>query len=116
MHRREAKRREPRLGQTLQDFFIIGKSSGLVLREQAGAIDIDVEDSAASADEFRPNAGLRFDRGRQTGGPGKVVSARAVRDPNFHVASLRAEHSISLMGDASETGRARPCGHLRELR
>jgi hypothetical protein len=45
----------------------------------------DIEHAAAAADELRLDTEFLFDRGRQTGGPGKVVSNAAVFDRQVHV-------------------------------
>jgi hypothetical protein len=46
------------------------KAVQFVLRENHVAVNYDVEDSAASTDQFRFDADLVFDCGRQTGSPG----------------------------------------------
>jgi hypothetical protein len=52
----------------------------LVLGEQEPAVLLDVIDPAAAADELGVDTVTILDRGRQTGGPGLVVSNPAVRD------------------------------------
>ncbi len=46
------------------------KAAQFVLGENHVAVDDDVEDSAASTDQFRFDAELVFDGGCQTGSPG----------------------------------------------
>lgn len=50
--------------------------------------DEDVEDAAASADQLRVVPEPRLDLGRQTGGPGEIVSDAAVVDDDVHFVSI----------------------------
>jgi hypothetical protein len=68
-------------------------ATGLVLREDELAVAVDIEDSGVSALERRLDAECGTDRGRQTGGPRKIVSTSAVGDLDAHVlASRRREY------------------------
>jgi len=55
-----------------------------LLREHQLAFERDLELTAASADERRVEVTGLLERGRQTGGPGKVVSLDAVADLERH--------------------------------
>src|SRR5579871_1202003 len=63
-----------------QDLVLLGESSGLVLREDHLPVDDDVEDAVLPLDQLRIDPRSLLDRGRQTGGLGRVVSNDAVRD------------------------------------
>ena len=56
----------------------------VVFREDLLPVNHDVEDAAAPADQFRVESQFRLDLGRQTGGPGEVVSLHAVTDLDVH--------------------------------
>jgi hypothetical protein len=70
--------------QFLDDLRLGGKTPLLFLREEGVVADGDDEDAAGTADEIGLEAEGLPDRGRQTGGPGKVVSNAAVVDSNAH--------------------------------
>jgi len=72
----------------LEDFFLFGKTSFVGLRKNLRAVDADVEDSAAEADDLRVEPELSFNLGRQTGGPWEVVSNSAVFDEDMHLSYL----------------------------
>jgi len=55
-----------------------------VLREEQIAIDGDVEDAPVATNQVDGDADLPLDFGRQTGGPGKIVSTPAVGDRDLH--------------------------------
>jgi len=55
-----------------------------VLGEDPAAVRDDVEDAVVALLQRRIDADLALDRGRQTGGPGEVVSTHAVRDLDGH--------------------------------
>jgi hypothetical protein len=55
-----------------------------VLGEDPLPVRHDVEDAVVALDELRLDAEFLLDRGRQTGGPGQVVSAYAVGDRDLH--------------------------------
>jgi hypothetical protein len=57
-----------------------GKAAYLLLREDELAVQLDVEDAAASLDQLGPRAQLLLQLVRQTGGAGQVVSSYAVLD------------------------------------
>jgi hypothetical protein len=67
-----------------KDFVVLGKASHRLLRIDPIAIDHDVEDAVATADQLGVEVPLFLDTGRQTGGLGKKVSGAAVLDRNFH--------------------------------
>ena len=78
-------RRRSRAGaQGLEHLAVFGESPHLVLGEDQLAIDGHVEDTAVSLHELDFTAELPLDLGRQTGGPGQVVSANAVLDGDGH--------------------------------
>jgi len=55
-----------------------------MLAEHQPVSGLDVENTAFTLDQFGIKSELVFDRGRQTGGPGQVVSLRAVLDAHLH--------------------------------
>jgi len=55
-----------------------------LLREDQLVVDEDIEDPPSALDERGVHTGLFLDGGRQTGGPGEVVSPPAIRDFDFH--------------------------------
>src|SRR5262249_56750491 len=64
-----------------EDFVVVlGKALELVLGEDELAVLLDVVDAPAATDQRGVDAVPVLDRGRQTGGPGFVVSDPAVRD------------------------------------
>lgn len=66
------------------DFFGLGKPTGLVLAEDRFAVDDDVEHTATALDQLGLDADFLLDRSRQTGGIGVVVSFTAVGDRDGH--------------------------------
>jgi len=60
-----------------QDFIVFRETVDFVLAEYLVSIDHDVEDSAFAFNQFRINAGFRFDCFRQTDGCRFVVSLHA---------------------------------------
>jgi hypothetical protein len=72
----------------VDDLALVGEASLVVFREDLLLPREDVEDASASADELRVFSELRLDLGRQTGGPGQVVSNAAVMDDDLHFDSL----------------------------
>ncbi len=74
-----------RNGAELADnFFGLGKPTGLVLAEDRLAVSDNVEHTATALDQLGLDAGFLLDRSRQTGGVGVVVSFTAVGDRNGH--------------------------------
>jgi hypothetical protein len=71
-------------GQLRQDLVVGREATGFVLGVDALAIDDDIEDAVLAADQARLGARLLPDSGRQTGGPGQVVSTHAVGDLDLH--------------------------------
>ena len=72
----------------VDDLALVGEASLVVFREDLLLTREHVEDASASADELRVCSELRLDLGRQTGGPGQVVSNAAVMDDDLHFGSL----------------------------
>lgn len=56
-----------------------------MLRENLCAVDDDVEHTAGTLNHLRFNACFGFDRCRQTGGFGSVVSLNTICDRNLHI-------------------------------
>jgi hypothetical protein len=77
-----------RLPDLLQNLIVLGKSSGLMFRVDHTAIDFHIEDASASRDQFDVVTAPGFDRIRQTGGFGLIVSLHAVRDRDHWSGSL----------------------------
>src|SRR5205823_10132112 len=73
-----------------------GKASLVVLGENALAVDSDVEDAAAAADDLRLDAELFLDLSRQTGGSREVVSNAAVINSYLHSWQRSEEHTSEL--------------------
>lgn len=63
---------------------MFGESSRVVFGENSLTIHHDVEYTASAFNQFDGVTGLLFDRGRQTGGLGAVVSLTAIGDRNVH--------------------------------
>jgi len=76
-------------GQRLENLAMLGKAPGSVLAVDQVAVDLHVEDAAPAFDELGLNVELVFDRFRQTGGLGQVVSISAVSDGDVHFAFSR---------------------------
>lgn len=68
----------------VEDFAGLRIASLLVLGKDQLVIYMNVKDPGISLDENRFKASDLLDCGRQTGGPGEVVSTHAVRNRNFH--------------------------------
>ena len=77
------------LRNSIQYFPVFGEAAGFQLAPHAPTVKVDVENPAAPCNDFRLDAELAFNRLRQTGGPGKIVSLGAVLDANLH------GHSVS---------------------
>lgn len=71
----------------------LGKAAGAVLGVHHFAVGNDVEDAAGTLDEFGIHVEPLFQVGRQTGGPGVVVSGDAVGNADIHVDS---SHRLAL--------------------
>ena len=69
---------------SLDDLLRTGKAVVPVPGEHELAVCRDVEDAVRPFDELGLDAQCLLDLGRQTDGPGQVVSNCAVSDPNFH--------------------------------
>jgi ABC-type phosphate/phosphonate transport system ATPase subunit len=63
---------------------IFREAPGIVLAVDEPAVRLDVENAAGTLDELRVEAVFALDGGRQTGGPGVVVSLHAIRDADLH--------------------------------
>jgi len=70
--------------QRLEDLFVFRETAEGFLREDQLAVALDLEDSARGFDEARFDVELLLDLGRQTGGPGEIVSDAAVFDLDSH--------------------------------
>ena len=81
--------------QLVDDLALAGEAAFFLLGEDRLAVDADDEDAAAAADELTVDAELLLQRGRQTGGPGKVVSNAAVVDANVHRVLTRMAVTLS---------------------
>jgi len=68
-----------------QELVQLRPAADLLLGEDELAVENDVELSAGALDERGVEATRLLDLGRQTGGPGKVVSLHAVGDLEVHV-------------------------------
>src|SRR5205807_3772836 len=68
----------------VEDLFLGGEASLVVLGEDLLPVDADDEDAAAAAHDLTVQAELFLQRGRQTGGSRKVVSNAAIVDANVH--------------------------------
>ena len=71
--------------QELQDLSFLGEAAHLVLGKDHLAVDLDVKYAALTADELGVHAVALLDRGRETRGPGRVVSNLAVGNGHGHV-------------------------------
>jgi hypothetical protein len=72
----------------LYDLSFRGEATFFVFGEDLGVPDGDIERSAGTADELRVDVEFFFERGRQTGGSGEVVSDYAVFDDHVHEGRL----------------------------
>ena len=63
---------------------VFRKPAGLVLAPDLGAAYVDVKHATRSLDQGRVDVELFFDRFRQTGGCGIVVSLSTVFDADLH--------------------------------
>jgi hypothetical protein len=70
--------------QLVDDLALCRKSPLILFGEELLIVGADDEDAAGAAHELGLDAELLPDLGRQTGGPGKVVSNAAVVDSNVH--------------------------------
>ena len=95
------------------------EAAQLLLGEDEVVSHGDLEDPAAATDELGLDAELLLDLGRQTGGTGIIVSARAVFDGDMgrHGSLLSASHYRGASGAATGGGgrllnwRRAPSGH-----
>jgi hypothetical protein len=74
--------------QEILDLAVERESTLLVAGEDRIAVENDLEDASAPRYQLRTYADRRFDRGRQTGGTGLVVSDDAVCDGDVRHGSL----------------------------
>jgi hypothetical protein len=95
-----------------QDLGVVANvSAGLVFGVDQRAVDLHVEDAAVAGDELGLRAELRFDRVRQTGGDGIVVSDLAELDGHVHGRPPReSRDSLRQVESAASAGRLRPRG------
>lgn len=73
----------------LQNLSVFRKAARAMLRIDQRAVGRDVEYAGASPDELRLDAELTRNFGRQTGGPGQIVSLAAVLDADAHTRAPR---------------------------
>ena len=64
---------------------MFGKPSTLVFRKNDPAVPDDVENAVVALDQLSVDVQISQDRGRQTGGLRKVVSAHAISNGNGHL-------------------------------
>lgn len=67
---------------------MFGESVLLVFTEDVFAIDDNVKNASLTFDQFRFGSGFFFNRVRQTGGCGQVVSLGAVGNRDLHPTGL----------------------------
>jgi len=67
-----------------QDLVVLGEPARPTLREDQLTIRCHLVHTAGAFHELGLDVELLFDEGRQTGGPGKVVSLAAVFDLDSH--------------------------------
>ena len=72
------------LRQRLEDLFRLGKSTEGLLGEDQLAVAGDLENASLPFDQPGFDTELLLDLGRQTGGPGEIVSDAAVFDLDSH--------------------------------
>jgi hypothetical protein len=65
----------------------MGEAMGVMLGVDHLPVHLDVEDAAVTGLELGVDAEVLLEIGRQTGGAGKIVSLRAIGDPNVHASS-----------------------------
>ena len=85
--------------QCFDHFARVREAADLLLGEDPFAVGTNLEDTARALDQRRLPPQLRLDRGRQTGGPGEVVSDDAVLDGD------RGCHGIPSGADHPTVGR-----------
>ena len=91
--------------QLLQNLLVSREAVGFVFAEDHLAIDDDVEDTAFAFDQRRIDSGCSFDRFRQTGGLGRVVSLHAIGNRNLHrQSSFGKNHLINFFVAAFRAG------------
>lgn len=109
--------------QQRHDFIGLRKPARRLLREDSAPVDGDLEDSATALDEHRRDADCLLDPGRQTGGPGQVVSLHAVGDrdlqrlhaPMVHVGWPCCNHAEPVAGPDSTADHGNLCVDLEVL-
>ena len=70
----------------VEHFVVLGEAPNLLLAPDLRAIDVYVEDAARPFDQLRLHLELVFDRIRQTGGCGEIISLPAILDGDLHLA------------------------------
>lgn len=91
-----------------QDLVVRRELASLVLAIDEITVDDDVKDAAPPFDQLRLNVVLGFDRGRQTGGFGLIVSLNAVGNAHLHDVTSRKDHFLH--NHRRESGKmAPPC-------
>jgi len=76
---------------SIQDLLMLGESMMFVFGKNKLAINDNIKHSTATPDQVRLDVQLLSQFGRQTGGPGTVVSLHAVSDRDFHASSRPAK-------------------------
>ena len=88
------------------------EATARLLREDQAPVEDDFEDAAVALDQGRRDAVFLLDLGRQTGGPGQVVSAYAVFDRDLlHFAKLAlrpARHKPGRRSEPASGGEVEP--------
>ena len=69
---------------SLDDLDGVREPALAVFREYQNAVGDDIEHAVGAFDQLRLRLELLRDLGRQTGGPGQVVSTHAVGDGDMH--------------------------------
>jgi len=67
-----------------ENFLVLGKAAGFLLRIDFPAVEDHVEDTSAAFNQLGFAACLLLDRIRQTGGLRMIVSLHAIRDGDLH--------------------------------
>ena len=68
----------------VEHFLVVGEAADVVLVPDLFAVHVNVKHAAHAFDQLGIHAELLLDRGRQTGGLGKIISLRAVLDGDDH--------------------------------
>ena len=69
----------------IEHFVVLGEAPYVLLVPDLRAIDVNVENAARPFDQLRLHLELVFDRIRQTGGCGEIISLSTILDGDFHL-------------------------------